>query len=212
MNSIFWVATGSLTILIDFRRVKSWSKANLSTANAINLISQLIHTFMADSPASRTTKPSSGIPVPKVKRQSVVSGSTNGQSTPSTGSRPASPVILAPPPASRPSQAIRRQSLLNATERKASFGEMKTDDPGTLLSIISLIKAHLKAQIALLQSSLAASHQRILALTSDLNLESSSTPSTPLNGASNLFDGSTADAYQSGDEESSQGMSPHHLI
>ena len=41
------------------------------------------------------------------------------------------------------------------------------------------ISAHLKAQIALLQSSLYASHQRIMDLTADMNLDTSMTSSPP---------------------------------
>ena len=161
-------------------------------------------------------RPPSNIPVSTSKRLSMslnsLHHSTNSISSSVGPGAAASPVTLSQPPPGKKfaNGKPKRQSILRLGSRRNSISEMVgTDEPGAKTHNYSIINtdiasAHLKAQIALLQSSLHASHQRILALTSDLNLDTSTStspgrpsgsplPWTPVNGFQDLlvFDGMT---------------------
>lgn len=155
---------------------------------------------MTDSPTLVPPSRPSGIPIPINKRSSLSYNNTPNQSTSSSSnSRPSSPVILsAPPPGKNGPHGVRRQSLLNASGRRASAGESSSDDPGMHFALgVANETAQLKSQIAILQSSLATMHQRMVQMTADLPLGSStsgsSRPLTPTHGFLDLpsTDGTT---------------------
>ncbi|ORY29368.1 hypothetical protein BCR39DRAFT_175626 [Naematelia encephala] len=152
-------------------------------------------------------RPNSSIPVLKNKRASLSlatpvlqssTSSTNANSA--SGSRASSPLTLSNPPKGRQSPlelGRRRSSLLGgtSTSRKTSFSENGENDPSEI--------SHLKAQIALLQSSLHGAHQRIMELSASAGLDTSIStspgglsagtrgsplPWTPLNGPAPLPD------------------------
>jgi hypothetical protein len=147
----------------------------------------------------------SQIPVAINRRHSLnilqqSTNSVNSNASTASSSRATSPLLALGKPSQIPvstktaSNGInggggKRYSLLPAGNgRKPSFGDKeKDDDPcmcsPTTSSLARLAKicwtssARLKAQIALLQSSLHASHQRIVTLTAELNLNSSTSSS-----------------------------------
>ncbi|CAD6587762.1 MAG: hypothetical protein TREMPRED_004849 [Tremellales sp. Tagirdzhanova-0007] len=133
----------------------------------------------------------SQIPVAVSKRSSLslpLQTSTNGST-----SRPTSPLTFTKPPFMQNTPyvgtglAARRHSLLGSGTKKTTFGDVDVLDDATVL----------KAQIAILQTSLFASHQRILELSQSSGLNTSlssspggmrsSLPGTPVNGLLGLL-------------------------
>ena len=156
----------------------------------------------------------SQIPVAVSKRSSLslpLQTSTNGST-----SRPTSPLTFTKPPFMQNTPyvgtglAARRHSLLGSGTKKTTFGDVDVLDDASE-SYISIecgmarlmirlgvgIIAVLKAQIAILQTSLFASHQRILELSQSSGLNTSlssspggmrsSLPGTPVNGLLGLL-------------------------
>ncbi|ORX37364.1 hypothetical protein BD324DRAFT_625854 [Kockovaella imperatae] len=146
---------------------------------------------MVDRPSSASSaeRRTSQIPLPTNKRSSMSLTSVLQQSNLNAVSSPkTSPTVIGPvPPGKKSPRITKRNSLAGGS----STGSIRKNANAAPLDIGQEDPAHLKAQIALLQSSLYASHQRIMDLTADMNLDTSLTaspsttnlrPYTPMNG------------------------------